>query len=272
MRIYVNGFQQLPAKLAPAAKDKPRERAFKSWIVLNLPDNTIEASLPSLPPDERSRKKCEATCQQPSRGQDLHIVLVAPEVQAQKSKELRERMLKALRAEPLEGNLYRTPMSFDFVHFHERRQPDISSILVNVRGILARRAAAGSPNDLVMVYSFAPDAGAGPAGKKSTFSLDLNQLENNHFAHFTGAQVLFFDARGGGGEPAALEREFRLALFRYVQPKGTDQTSLLQGLEADLPRAIWLDELRSYVKERLPAGALMTYYPEGLKVQLNPGR
>jgi WD40 repeat protein len=272
VRIYVNGFQQVPAKLAAATSAKPRERSFKTWVVLNLAENTIEASLPSLPPDERSRKKCAASCQKPNRGQDLHIVFVAPEAQAPKSKALRERMIRALQAVPVERNLYKTPMSFDVLHFHERRElsaPDVSSLLVSVRGILARRAAAGSPNDVVMVYSFAPDAA--PSGLKRS-PLDLNQLESNHFAHFNGAQVLFLDQRGAAAEAAALEREFRLALFRHIHQKDTEPTPLLQGLEAEMPRATWLDELRPFLKERLQAGTLLTYYPEGLKMQLNPSR
>jgi hypothetical protein len=45
---------------------------------------------------------------------------------------------------------------------------------------------------------------------------------------------------------------------------------LLQGLEADMRKATWLDELQPFLKERLQAGSFLSYYPEGLKVQLNP--
>jgi hypothetical protein len=68
-----------------------------------------------------------------------------------------------------------------------------------------------------------------------------------------------------------METEFRLALFKLVYSKETEPP-LLQGLEAEMPRATWLDELRPYLKERLQAGTLLTYYPEGLKMQLNPSR
>jgi hypothetical protein len=271
VRLYVNGFQQIPAKLAPASPKTPRERTFKTWVVLNLEENTIEASLPSLPPDERSRKKCTASCQKPNRGRDLHVVFVAPESQAVKSKDLRDRVIRALQAESVERNLYKTGMSFDVLHFHERRElsaPDVSSLLVNIRGILARRAVAGSPNDVVIFYSFVPDT-AQP-GTKRINPLDLNQMESNHFAHFNGAQALFFDFSGGAGESSALEREFRQAVFRHIQPKQAAQTALLQGLEADMRKATWLDELQPFLKERLQAGSFLSYYPEGLKVQLNP--
>ncbi|MCI0682026.1 MAG: hypothetical protein L0Y71_07980 [Gemmataceae bacterium] len=272
VRIYVNGSQQIPAKLAAASPTKPRERRFKSWIVLDLPENTIDASLPSLPPDERSRKKCQALCLRPNRAQDLHFVFVVPQSEAATSKDLRASMIKATQAVQVERNLYKTAMSFDVLYFHERRvlsAPDVASLFVNIRGILARRAAAGSPNDLVLVVSLVPETGAQAGLKRSFSAFDLNRVESNHFAHFNGRQVVFLEAAGEG---FALERELRLALYRHIQRKGTEQAALLQGLEAELPRSAWLEELGRHLSKRLQAGTFLAYLPEGLKVRLNPSR
>ncbi len=284
VRIYVNGFQQVPARLEPASPEKPRERKFQAHLVLNLKENQIRADLPlALQQQENSRQECTASCQKPVRDRQLHLVLVAPDFK--EDKQLDERMAKALQAERVGPNLYKSPV-FDVVHVHKFtryvKYLEVDTRFTAIGRLLKRRAAEGSPNDVVMFYFLGQET----VNARGRFfwtsetprqgldmALALNKLDAQHFSDFPGAQVLFLDLRpgAGSGDGSAVEKEFRLALVRHLQPSGSNQARLLQELEIGIPRATWLEDLKTILQARFPTEQFLIYFPEGLKVPLSPG-
>jgi hypothetical protein len=94
---------------------------------------------------------------------------------------------------------------------------------------------------------------------------------NTHFQKFPGAQVLFLDlgsnknlARGLGEE-----RDYRLALFRHVQPREPSQM-LLEELAKEMPQATWLDQLRDTLLLHFPNDSFFESLPKNLKMKINP--
>jgi WD40 repeat protein len=283
VRIYVNGFQQVPVKLGPVSPEKPWERPFQARLILNLPLSTIEVSLPTLKQQASNRKECEAPCLNPVRGQHLHIVLVAPGMK--EDKDLNDRMARALQATPIGPNLYKKPPVFDMVHIHKLTgyvpYYDVDSRLHSIGRLLRERAAQGLPNDVVMVYFlgqetvnargrhlWTSETRQGPLGP--TKALALSELVNNHFSRFAGAQALFLDLSqdARSRESSTFDEEYRLALFRHIQPKGS-APQLLKELESGMPKATWLEQLQPILEARFEPRDFLAYYPVGLKVQLN---
>jgi hypothetical protein len=78
VRVYVNGFQQLPAVL-----DKPgennRERSFHTGLVLNRDQgNRIELALPDLAKEfNKNNLQFNVDCRKPERSQRLHLLIVS---------------------------------------------------------------------------------------------------------------------------------------------------------------------------------------------------
>jgi WD40 repeat protein len=94
-RVYVNGFQQLPALLEKPATDNPRERSFLASILLNKTEkNEIEIELP-VPIGSDSRTRFVLNCREPIEGKRLHLLAIG--VGNQDEQPLLKRVLKALR-------------------------------------------------------------------------------------------------------------------------------------------------------------------------------
>jgi WD40 repeat protein len=95
-RVYVNGFQQLPAELEPVPGND-RERQFRVPIILNRDkDNVIEVVLPEkLPIRQENLNKYYVDCASPQQGQRLHVLIIAPTEQDEQR--LKDRVQRALR-------------------------------------------------------------------------------------------------------------------------------------------------------------------------------
>src|SRR5262249_10680538 len=77
VRVYVNGFQQLPAELEPPAGGG-RERRFRTPLLFNqAEDNRVEIALPGLAQDAASWAHFSVSCTDPQRGQRFHLLLVS---------------------------------------------------------------------------------------------------------------------------------------------------------------------------------------------------
>src|SRR5262249_27412267 len=77
IRIYVNGFQQMPAELRPAAAGK-RERTFRADLVLNQAGaNQVAMALPDLEQDDCSCTQLSLKCRNPLRAQRLHLLAIS---------------------------------------------------------------------------------------------------------------------------------------------------------------------------------------------------
>src|SRR5262249_31198654 len=97
VRIYVNEFQQLPAKLEPPVSSS-RERKFHATLLLNYPqDNHVRIALPELQQDSSNCKDFLVDCKQPERAQRLHLLVVSPGEKDEKR--LRNEFLQALQCQ-----------------------------------------------------------------------------------------------------------------------------------------------------------------------------
>jgi WD40 repeat protein len=94
VRVYVNGFQQLPALLDPAGPDS-RERTFRAPLLLSKDrDNVVELELPGLALATGSAARFTLDCKAPVAGKRLHLLAIGPD--NQEAKEFQEQVLQAL--------------------------------------------------------------------------------------------------------------------------------------------------------------------------------
>jgi WD40 repeat protein len=95
-RLWVNGFQQFPEELVPAAD--PAVSTFTSDVVLNqAKDNGIRIEVPRLKQDADNRKLCLVEeCAKPVEAQRLHLLVVG--IGEEDEKKLKDRALVAVQA------------------------------------------------------------------------------------------------------------------------------------------------------------------------------
>ncbi len=287
VRVFVNGFQQVPAQLGPISPENPWERTFQARLILNLDVNNIEVDVPSLKQESKSRKECEVACAKRVTGQHLHVVLIAPGLED--DKDVNPSIAQALQTtQQLGPNLYKTKL-FDEVHIHKRTREvpyySVDSLLHSIGSLLRERAAKGAPNDVVIVYYlgqetvnargryfWTSDTRLGPNGPIRAFA--LNDLVTNHFAQFTGAQAMFLDlnAKNVTRDDAFLDRDYRQALVRLIQKSTTNKPHMLPELEKDMHKATFLDHLLPILQARYQSDNFnfMAYHPTGLRMQINP--
>jgi hypothetical protein len=149
VRIYVNGFQQRPARLGPPRGGR---RAFETEVTLSeASGNSVELEVPGLPAELGGRRPFRVDCRHPQRNRTLHLLAVGTGPDS--GDRLTERVLAALR--PAIGPDPRTA-GFARIETHALASDDLTpgQILRRLRLLklaLDRRGAAG---DVVMI-SFA---------------------------------------------------------------------------------------------------------------------
>jgi WD40 repeat protein len=279
VRIFINGFQQLPVALKPAAAGT-RMRRFEVPVVLNASDNKLEVDLPELKQDAGNRRKFIVPCSQPIRGQHLHVLVIAP--QEKEDAKLVEGLARGLKAEKIGPNLYRTPV-FDAVRFYVLARHvqllEISSRLDRIAETLKERARAGSPNDLVMIYYQGKETkgSGGPILWTSEtapwLQMSLEDLSKNYLSRFAGGQVLILDTVSSAEELRV--GDYRFAFLRRPDPRplqSADRIRLVSEMEQEMPRRVFLDDLASALEQRV-GSSFQSYVPEPLqrRIQLNTG-
>lgn len=153
VRIFVNGFQQIPAELKPPTGNS-REREFRAELLLNRPENNqVEIELPDLKQDSSNRREFPLACAKPEPGQRLHMLIVG--VGEKDEDKLTDQALLALRAQKEKGEV-KTP-AFASVRTYGPLTGFVSPEQVFTQLCLIKKtidvlAAEGSPNDVVMVY------------------------------------------------------------------------------------------------------------------------
>jgi WD40 repeat protein len=278
VRLFVNGFQQLPVDMKPVA-GKERQRKFQVPIVLNFADNEVEIDLPDLKQDAANRTKIKLGCKQPVRGQHLHVLVIAP--QEKDEAKLVESLARGIKAQPIGENLYKTPV-FDVVRFYVLARHvqllEISSRLDRIAESLKERARAGNPNDLVMIYFQGKETvdSNGPVLWTSEsapwLQLTMKDLSKNYLSRFSGGQVLILDTISKAGDIDL--RDARFAYMRNADPRPLTDASrrrLSSEIEKGMPSVIWLDQLTTVLAAQV-GPTFERYLPESLKnrIQLNP--
>jgi WD40 repeat protein len=272
VRVFVNGFQQLPRALR-AAPGAGRERRFEVDLLLTQEHgNQVELAVPGVALGEDARARFTVNCAQPERSQRLHLLLVSP--RRQDGPALRAEFLKALGAVSGEDDHLHTPVFNPIavygpqVGFYARREY-VNTRLLEIQTNINDLAAAGVPsNDVVVVYYQGSEAvrrrghffeaveGADP--DESRVALSADDLAS-FFADTPGAHLLFLDvnrAAGSGTDkvahwPAQYPGTARsVAVFRYAWLGPADaprDLRLVQALQKALRGAAQL----AAVEERL---------------------
>jgi WD40 repeat protein len=154
VRIYVNGFQQVPALLKPPASKDSRERSFERELLLNQVENRIEVELPDLKEEANDRREFSVVCRNPQAGQRLHYLVMG--VGEKNSQELMKEALQAIGAKG-DGNVqYHTP-AFSEIRLYGPltgyvRPERVFTQLCIIKQTVDLLARSGSANDVVLVY------------------------------------------------------------------------------------------------------------------------
>src|SRR5205823_1688270 len=95
VRVFVNGFQQIPGSL-DAPKGNERRRTFTADLVLNRPEgNFVELDLPDIKQDASNHSEFTIGSLEPIKGQRLHMLIVG--VGEKDEKKLQNQAITALR-------------------------------------------------------------------------------------------------------------------------------------------------------------------------------
>jgi hypothetical protein len=280
LRVYVNGFQQVPAHFRPEAGG-PRETPFEATLLLRRKkENHVSLVLPGQDPDEFS-----LDCGAPVTGQRLHLLVL----------NTRERG----RPDP---SRFRTHAFADvqvygpLVGFEVRRLY-LFHQLDNIRDRIADLADVQKPlHDVVIVYYRGGEALGEEgnlfetnAGAARQFDIKSDQLVKE-LADTPGAHVLLLDVdREGDKGPARpedprdkighWEREYlqarqHVGVLRYAWVgKGAEpgNARLVVALEKALPQAVRLGELVALMGrmvesfQKSPGLLIAEYIPNDLK-------
>ncbi|GIW79576.1 MAG: hypothetical protein KatS3mg105_1383 [Gemmatales bacterium] len=232
IRVYVNGFQQIPAVLEPP-KGAERERVFVADLILNRPvDNRIEIELPDLKSDANNRREFTLDCLKPESGQRLHLLIVG--VGEKDESKLTNQALLALRAQR-EKDTIRTP-AFSEVRIYGPLTDFVTPQQVYAQLCLIKKtidvlAGKGSPNDVVMVYY---QGGEALKQNGNVFETSLSQYDKQlkrtgitfeglqgFFDETLGAKLLWLDVapvevdETGKDQVADLPPEANINILRY---------------------------------------------------------
>ena len=292
VRVFVNGFQQIPAVLQPP-KGASREREFVADLLLNRrEDNRIEIELPDLKQDSNNRREFELACTKPATGQRLHLLIVG--VGEKNEQELVNQALLALRAERDKQKI--TSPAFSEVRVYGPltnfvRPQEVFTQLCLIKKTIDVLAAQGSPNDVVMVYYQ-----GGEALKKdgNVFETSLSKYDKQlrrsgitfkgiqgFFDETLGAKLLWLDVtpvklaeEGGKDEVAEMAPGANINVLRYRWLNRDLARKGGETLLKDWQRAMTRDDvgflssvnshITSFYKERKNLLTYQSFIPEAL--------
>ena len=285
VRVFVNGFQQVPADLRPPS-GYSRERLFTSDLMLNqATGNFVEVSLPDIAQDASNSSDFRVACAKPARGQRLHVLLVG--VGEKDDKKLTDQALYALQARQKAEGVY-TSQAFEQVRMYgplnDYVTPDqIFTQLCLIKRTIDLLSTEGSANDVVMVYYQGNEAinrhGHFFLTSVSKYDKDLQrsgitcQGLASFFGETLGAQLLLLDvdrvASGQGLAPGEITDgvikwpvDSYASVTRYLELRRQPGTPLLADLKELMPRVNkWGDVVRLVRAKaaRLDPTALLVY-------------
>ncbi|HLJ95302.1 MAG TPA: hypothetical protein VKU02_19140 [Gemmataceae bacterium] len=276
VRVFVNGFQQLPAELEAAAGGG-RERAFRTDILLNqAAHNQVEIALPGLEQDASNRTHFLVDCKNPARAQRLYVLPVSP----------RETDADALKTE------FEQTMGpvFDEVEVYTPRRSRRCYVLQQLQTIrykIEGLAKAGLRSNTVVVFYYQGGESVDAQGNLFQTTGDASNVKGRQtaltcedlvsfVAQTPGAHVLFFDVEEQKGPKAKdklvgfkdnyPEIESHVALMRYAWLGSTvkpEDTRLIRKLQEAIPQSTRLIDL-AQILNRLAKKS--QYFPTLLRV------
>jgi WD40 repeat protein len=269
LRIWVNGFQQVPVLLEVGQT----VQQFEAPIVLSeAKDNRITLDLDGAPSDSLSRLSFSVDCLEPVTNQRLHLLTIG--VNQQDSDSLRQRALKAIGAEVENNGRFALPLrapGFPRVNVYRPligrvTFSDVFRLLLDVRADLqvplARGAVGGAApiNDVVMLYYegglLVPDedffilSTSQEYDRSNRFSAISSEWLGSFFDSMRGAQLAFLDvATPQPDSEIPMENwnhDSHAALLCYTWPQGVTpptELRLIDAVERALAAAQRLGEL-----------------------------
>jgi WD40 repeat protein len=222
VRVYVNGFQQLPAALTDRPDDQTTRDFRTDILVSRETDNRIQIELAGPASDDNNRTAFVVDCTKPVQAKRLHLLILS--IRQTDRDALKNRVLQALRAkETGERDVFRVAPFDANCHLHavlvgqdwgtDNLNTEFHFIKEDMR---ARAGAARPANEVLMIYyqgheSISDDGHLFPKLLHKGRPVDPNnQLRCDHLARFfqdsPGAHILFMDVDrpptpGNGNHP-----------------------------------------------------------------------
>jgi WD40 repeat protein len=279
VRVFVNGFQQLPVRLESGTGDG-RERPFRTDILLNQAvGNRVEISLQGLEQDAASRSEFLVDCKNPIRAQRLHLFLVS--LDDGDAKGLESQFVKVL-APAFEGVDLYGPLAGYYARPRNVRQQ-----LRIIRDQIQSSANKGLPSIHIVVFYYQGGEAVDAQGNFFQASANVSNDECGpasitcdelvqFFAETPGAHVLLFDvdrqrAKNSGVKDKLADWNYpdvesHVAVLRYAWLSGKDQPKeprLVEALQEALPHAIRLVEVTDQLSQ---LASRSRYFPDFLRV------
>jgi hypothetical protein len=275
VRVYVNGFQQLPALLDKPTDDNPRQRTFQSTLVFNRDhDNHIEIALPDLEKDINNRLRLTVHCGRPERSQRLHLLVVS--MQDKDAKPLETQIRQAFQTTNGTTTTSSAPKAaaFDPIYSYPslvdyRVKPSyVYYQLVEIKNTIQRLSQIGAASsDVVAVYYRGGEA-INSQGNLFQTSLTRPGRETREsaitcdevvgiFSETPGAQILLMDVDRQAASPAQDqiiswgEHYPRVGILHYAwlgQPNAPKNPGLIEAIEKAMGQATRLVEVRDGVR------------------------
>jgi WD40 repeat protein len=294
VRIYVNGFQQIPAELRPV-EGNSRERKFTARLVLNrATDNDIEVELPDLKQDHgnRNQRHFAVNCAAPTPGQRLHLLVVG--IDEKDGKKLVDEALLAVHARAGKDGRLQAP-AFSQVRVYGPltrfvKPDDVYTQMCLIKKTIDLLASEGSPNDVVMIYY---KGGEAVESQGNYFATSATKFDRNLqrsgvtfrgmqecFSETLGAKVLMLDvtrlsaaakARDEVAQAKDAPTYFSILRYQWLSSGSSrdandllqDWKTALQEKDVEVLRAA-TDRLTSMFKGRSDEMAFDRFVPSGL--------
>jgi hypothetical protein len=250
VQVWVNGFQQLPGLLDPAA-DGERIRRFSMPIMLNQSsDNRIAIRLPDLKDDEASSVDFSVDSVNPQLEQRLHVVIVGVGVPPEEQESLLDQFAAAMEvpADGWQGRSFKSgafPMGrvYSVWTGDDLDDTNVFGSLHRIGESIRQLNQEDPQNDVVMLYYQGGELVEQPQEffltmqpvddqvltpemlrRRHLSSLDLTKV----ISRMQGAQVLLLDV---ARTPSA-------AKMPYAKLAGFDQAAVLRYAWLQLPQRI----------------------------------
>ena len=243
LRVYANGFQQIPAAAEPPPPGQA-ECTFSATILLTrAADNFIEVDLPDLKLADGQRSACVVRqCTNPIRGRRLHLVVIG--IDEKDGDALKQRALDAVKAKPspdAEGK-WQAPPAFEEVVAYDPLVGGVSKgqVLHRLKGVKRQIQAAAPENEpvvlseVVLVYYQGREM-VTPGGDY-LMSDDSQGDEDLDRTAVSCSEIvdLFRDARGVQVVMLDAER-----LSRPSDPNAADASGAFDGARLGVLHSVW---------------------------------
>lgn len=202
VRVFVNGFQQVPVRLRHTGGD-PLQTPFEAALILSR-ERANHVSLVVPGQDAAERTEFDVDCRQPVTGQRLHLFVMSPEKADPDT--LKRQILQAIQSIP-EAQRLRSPAFEDVTPYGpltgaQVRPAYIYNQLYNIKTTIDVAQVGAPMNDVVMIYYQGGEAvtergnffqtHAGARGLVKEFGIPCDKLVE-FLAETPGAHVLLLD-------------------------------------------------------------------------------